>query len=198
MPRSTRSVDGVTGRLYVVGEQGERRTAVKIGVTIRGTPSTVAKGLQRGNPRRLEVLHDEIVPYRDLRWREWRIHMHLLPWHVRGEWFDVGSKARKYPSWKKFLHAAFVASLPGSQRWRLGTRPHHLASMHRITMGEPRRFDAVCNCGHVEVGPLGKGLQSVQVQFATEHLCLSPRDPIVKALRRNALIERQMSDGSEE
>jgi len=55
---------------------------------------------------------------------------------------------------------------PGKNRtWRTRFRK----PLRRVTVGEPRQFEAECSCGHVLVGELGQALSTVQSRFLVEH-----------------------------
>jgi hypothetical protein len=155
---------------------------VKIGITGRES-KTGRANLSGGNWRVLEVLHREYIAPDELRWHEWLIHQHLRPHHVRGEWYRVRGLLTPRSGWSGLLRRAYAGTLPSCQRWRLGDSRHHLVLMRRLTTAEPRQFDATCSCGHTIVGPEGRGLASVQVQFAVEHLGYDANAPAVKALR---------------
>jgi len=157
---------------------------VKIGLTTGRLSKTGRANLGTGNWRTLTVLYGQQVPAEELRWREWLIHAHLRRWHVRGEWFDIRAIAAEVGGWRTFLDLAFSGDLPGCSSWRLGDDDHRLVSMTRLTVGMPRQFAATCSCGATTTGSLGKALESVQVQFAVDHLGLPGTDPVVQALRQ--------------
>lgn len=179
-----RSAPVAKSHLYVVGEVEESRGPVKIGLTTGPMSKGGRPNLGAGNWRTLCVLHGLQVPPAELRWREWLTHAHLQVWRVRGEWFDVRAVADEVGGWTEFLDLAYTGNLAGCSAWRLGNDEHHLASMARLTVGMPRQFSATCSCRVTVTGPLSKALESVQVQFAIEHLRLAITDPAVRALRK--------------
>jgi hypothetical protein len=174
---------GIGPHLYVIGEREEPAGPVKIGITRGRASRTGRANLNAGNWRTLEVLWRHPVPQPELRWKEWMIHRHLQPWHVRGEWFDIRHLLDAPDGWGQFLDQAYDGSVEGCAAWSLDRDGHRLVLMRRITIGMPRQFEAICGCGEVTVGEPSEALETVQVLFATTHLGYPARDPVVRQLR---------------
>jgi hypothetical protein len=79
-----RTGDGRPGWLYVVGEVDDHGP-VKVGLSC--DVGHRLSGLQAGNPRELEVVHQTAVP--DMGLAERSVHRRLEAWLVRGEWYDI-------------------------------------------------------------------------------------------------------------
>ena len=181
--------------LYVLGEV-EVAGPVKIGITRSRRP-----GLNTGNWRELEVLHEHPVDGTLLRWTEYLIHRRLQHRHVRGEWFCVRDLA--VDDWPRFLDAVIAGDgTVDVFDFRLAANGHALDRVEQ-TDGPKRNFAAFCTtCGEVDgVGP-GRAMPTVIRHFALTHLCLPAGSSRVVDLRpemdrrRHGNLTRVQREGS--
>lgn len=158
------------GYVYVVGEREEPAGPVKIGMTYVAGSKAGRAGLSEGNWRTLYAEHTAVVPWPELRWFEWRVHQALMPWHKRGEWFDVRHLKDEFGGWDGLLAAAIEGRVSGAGSCVVEAGDHRLLVMSRHWPARPIQFTARCSCGEEIVGAAGQAFITVVRQFENAHL----------------------------